>query len=112
MTTRKQVAPAARGSASPSEDYYAARGIVRPNLRVRGDIWTLLEQESDRSGYSCSQLVEEMIRIELDPTHEGYVGPMKAPRCQSRPGYESCDSQAMPGKRMCQQCWLVSLDGA
>jgi hypothetical protein len=74
MAARKQGAPVRRGSASPSEAYYAARGYRRLSLRLPGDALDMLDQESERSGYSRAELLEEMIRIELDPEHEGYVG--------------------------------------
>jgi hypothetical protein len=54
-----------------------------------------------------------MIRIELDPTHEGYVGPREKIRCATRAGYVRCTRPAMGnGIALCQQCWLASLEGA
>lgn len=94
-----------RGSGGPSEAYYAARGIVRPNIRVDGAVWALLEREAERSGYSCSQLVEEMIRIELDPTHEGYVGPREAVRCMGYVNRVRCDNAAtVAASGLCMRC--------
>ncbi len=77
--TRK--APARGGSGSaPSEAYYAARGYGRISLRLPQAVIDLLGAESESSGYSRADLVEEMIRIELDPKHPGYTGPKRKPR--------------------------------
>ena len=137
MTTRKQAAPANRGSAplpehaaqaermmargqavdakrggdSPSPEYLAER-YERLDLRLGKGAVSLLRAESERSGYSMAQLVEEMIRIELDPSHEGYVGPRKAVRCSAYFQRVRCDRIAGYGYTgdLCERCWMLRLD--
>jgi len=111
MTARKQGAPVRRGSASPSEAYRrSVLGETRLQLRIPAAVAALLEGEAERSGYSCSQLVEEMIRIELDPTHEGYVGPRQSVRCDAYVNRVRCDRAAVYSTGLCERCQLLRDD--
>jgi len=83
---------------------------VRPNIRVDGAVWALLVSEAERSGYSCSDLIEEMIRIELDPTHEGYVGPRQSVRCDAYVNRVRCDRAAVYSTGLCERCQLLRDD--
>ncbi|UOF77331.1 orf omegA-bindinG-regulatory protein compleX [Caudoviricetes sp.] len=59
-----------------TEADYRARGYGTVKLRLPLDTLEMLAREAHDSGLSRAELVDEMIRIDLDPTHPSYAGPV------------------------------------
>ena len=66
MTTPRKPKPRASGATIPEAER-AARGQGRLTLRLPVDVLAILERESERSGYTRSELVETAILLHCDP---------------------------------------------